>query len=76
MKIVCIIILITALENITSLTNINDISLSTEYSLNSRDFPNNIFPIDSVFYFRLEISDKNEKKYNLEQMKKIPSLLK
>lgn len=76
MKIICIIILITTLENISSLTNINDISLSTEYSLNSRDFPNNIFPIDSVFYFRLEISDKNEKKYNLEQMKKIPSLLK
>ena len=76
MKIVCIIILITALENITSLTNINDISLSTEYPLNSKEFSNNIFPIDSVFYFRLEISDKNEKKYNLEQMKKIPSLLK
>ena len=70
MKIVCIIILITALENITSLTNINDISLSTEYSLNSKDFPNNIFPIDSVFYFRLEISDKNEKKIQLRADKK------
>ena len=50
MKIICIIILITTLENISSLTNINDISLSTEYSLNSKDFPNNIFPIDSVLF--------------------------
>ena len=70
MKIICIIILITALENITSLTNINDISLSTEYPLNSKEFPNNIFPIDSVFYFRLEVSDKNEKKIQLRADKK------
>ena len=56
-----IILLITSLGYISGLTDINDISLSTEFLIDSKEFPNNTLPIDSVFYFRLEIADENEK---------------
>ena len=56
-----IILLITSLGYISGLTDINDISLSTEFLIDSKEFPNNTLPIDSIFYFRLEIEDENEK---------------
>lgn len=62
----CIIIILIAIGYISCLTDINDISLSTEFLINEKEFPNNTLSINSIFYFRLEIADKNEKLIKLK----------
>ena len=66
MKKICIIIILIIIGYISCLTDINDISLSTEFLINEKEFSNNTLPINSIFYFRLEISDKNEKLIKLK----------
>ena len=66
MKKFCIIIILIAIGYISCLTDINDISLSTEILINEKEFPNNTLSINSIFYFRLEIADKNEKLIKLK----------
>ena len=69
MKRIYIILLITSIGYISGLIDINDISLSTEFLIDSKEFPNNTLPIDSVFYFRLEVVDENEKIIKLKANK-------
>ena len=69
MERICIILLITSLGYISGLVDINDISLSTEFLIDSKEFPNNTLPIDSVFYFRLEVADENKKIIKLKANK-------
>ena len=66
MKKFCIIIILIVIGYISCLTDINDISLSTEFLINEKEFPNNTLPINSIFYFRLEMEDKNEKLIKLK----------
>ena len=69
MERICIILLITSLGYISGLVDINDISLSSEFLIDSKEFPNNTMPIDSFFYFRLEVADENKKIIKLKANK-------
>ena len=66
MKKFCIIIILIEIGYISCLTDINDIILSTEFLINEKEFSNNTLPINSIFYFRLEMADKNEKLIKLK----------
>ena len=61
MKITSIILLLTSISYITSLIAINDISLSSEFVVNTEQYPNNILPINSILYFRMEVADLTHK---------------
>ena len=69
MERICIILLITSLGYISGLVDINDISLSSEFLIDSKESPNNTIPIDSFFYFRLEVADENKKIIKLKANK-------
>ena len=61
MERIYIILLIASLGYISGLHDIKDISLSTEFLIDPKEFSNNTLQIDSVLYFRLEVANEKEK---------------
>ena len=51
------ILFLTIICYVFCLIDINDINLSTEFILDTKEYPNNIIPNDSTFYFRMETTD-------------------
>ena len=57
MKIAHIFFLIIIIGYISCASVIQDISLSTDYDIDTSEFPKGIIPNDTILYFRLEITD-------------------
>ena len=56
MKIAHIFFLIISIGYISCASVIQDISLSTDYDIDTSEFPKGIIPNDTILYFRLEIA--------------------
>ena len=61
MKIGHIIFLLISIGYIYCVSDIQDISLSTNYDIDTSELPKGIIPKDTSFYFRLEITDDSNK---------------
>ena len=70
MKASFIILLLTTIGYISCLININDISPSTEFIVNTNEYPNNMLPVNSVFFFRMKVEDLNDKLIKLRTEEK------
>ena len=57
MKIALIFFLLSSIGNISCSSIIHDISLSTNYDIDTSEFPKGIIGKDTILYFRLEITD-------------------
>ena len=70
MKILFIIFVFTSIGYIFCLISLKDISLSTEFIVNIKEYPNNILPVDSIFYFKVEVEDLTDKLIELRTEEK------
>ena len=70
MKASFIILLLTTIGYISCLININDISPSTEFIVNTNKYPNNMLPVNCTFFFRMKVEDLTDKLIELRTEKK------
>ena len=70
MKILFIIFVFTSIGYIFCLISLKDISLSTEFIVNIKEYPNNMLPVDSIFYFKVEVEDLTDKLIELRTEEK------
>ena len=70
MKILFIIFVLTSIGYIFCLISLKDISLSTEFIVNIKEYPNNMLPVDSIFYFKVEVEDLTDKLIELRTEEK------
>ena len=70
MKASFIILLLTTIGYISCLININDISPSTEFIVNTNEYPNNMLPVNCIFFFRMKVEDLNDKLIKLRTEEK------